>query len=176
MSKIISARYLGLVLAVATAGCLGGCGIRPVLQGKVQPPGVTLEALTVYPPATTGWFFACRLRLKNPNPEPLRVLEYDYEVWLEGQRVVQGESRDAVTLPARGEQSVMVPVLLKLPVLPQALRSILKQRRLHYEIAGSFRLASLAGGLKVPFRFQGRLTEEEGLKHLQRFLQRRRKQ
>lgn len=150
---------------------LAGCGVRDLATGKVTPPEAVLQGLAIYPPESDCWPLDARVRLKNPNPEPLRILGYDYEFSLEGVDLVQGESASAVTLPAGGETLVEIPVVLRLNAVPKALKVLLLQERLRYELGGGFRLASLLGGLKVPFRFRGEVTREEGLQYLRSFLE-----
>jgi LEA14-like dessication related protein len=129
-----------------------------------------LKGVTVYPPTAKGWPLSCTLLLENPNPEALSLLGYDYDFWLEGRSVAQGASNEAVNLPPLGQGTVEFPVLLKLPALMALLPSLLQEQRLRYQIAGGFRLASLLGGLRVPFRFQGEFTPKEGLEQLKPFL------
>lgn len=173
MSKKTLLGIIGLLLGLAMISALWGCGVRQLAQGELQPPKVIFKGLSLNPPKAEGWPLACNLLVKNPNLQPLRLRGYDYEVWLEGQRVVQGESLDNLTIPAQGQETVVVPVFFKFPALSKVWRAILRRQTLHYEIAGSFRLASLVGGLRVPFRFQGQLTEQDGLERLQQFLDRR---
>jgi hypothetical protein len=90
---------------------------------------------------------------------------------VEGSDLVQGESSTAITLPAGGESLVEVPILLKLNTVPRALKALLLQDKLKYELSGGFRLASVLGGMKVPFRFRGVITRQEGLERLREFLE-----
>ena len=161
--KIIVFLLWGLV-------CLGGCGVRQLARGELEPPRVTFKSLALGLPTVQGLPLECALLVENPNPQDLKVLGYDYELWLQGQRVIQGESQEAVTLPARGETVVRVPILLKLKALPRILPAVLKEEKLDYQIAGGVRLGSLLGGFRVPFRAQGRMTPKEGLEQLQLFL------
>ena len=125
----------------------------------------------MYPPESQCWPLTAKLRLHNPNPEPLRLLGYDYNVAIEGTDLVQGESVDAITLPAEGDSLVEIPVLLKMNAVPKALRTLMLKNRLRYTLSGGFRLASVLGGLRVPFHFQGEITRQEGLERLREFLQ-----
>ncbi|AEB09049.1 LEA type 2 family protein [Desulfobacca acetoxidans] len=147
-----------------------GCGVRELASGKLAPPEVGFQGLTIYPPESECWPLSARVQLTNPNPEPMRILGYDYEVALEGENLVQGDSTDAITLPAGGTNQVDIPILLKLPAIPKTLGVLLRQEKLRYEIAGGFRLASLLGGMKVPFRFRGEITRQEGLERLRAYL------
>ncbi len=163
-------KFFKILLYIALVLGLSSCGIRDLATGKVAPPEVAFQGLTVYPPESQCWPLSARLRLTNPNPEPLRILGYDYEFSVEGADLVQGESVAAITLPAGGESLVEVPILLKLNAVPKALRALLLQDKLKYELSGGVRLASVLGGLKVPFRFRGEITRQEGLEYLRGFL------
>ena len=159
-----------LALTAGILACLMGCGVQQLTRGELEPPKVTLKSLAVGLPTAQGLPLECTLLVANPNPQDLRVLGYDYELQLEGQRVLQGESREEVTLPARGQAQVRVPILLKLRALPGLLPSILKEEKLNYQVAGGVRLASLLGGFRVPFHFQGQMTPKEGREQLRLFL------
>ena len=156
-----------------TAGiliCLGGCGVRQLTRGELETPKVTFKSIAFGLPTGQGLPLECTLLVENPNPQDLRVLGYDYDFRLEGHQVLRGESREEVTLPARGQVLVTVPILLKLRALPGLLPSILKEEKLHYQVAGGVRLASLLGGFRVPFHFQGQMTPKEGREQLRLFL------
>ncbi len=172
MSKKIYSKnnYIPIIVFITISLGLSSCGIRDLATGKVAPPEVAFQGLTIYPPESQCWPLSARLQLTNPNSEPMRILGYDYEFSVEGADLVQGESVAAVTLPAGGESLVEVPILLKLNAVPKALKALLLQDRLKYELAGGVRLASVLGGLKVPFRFRGEITRQEGLEHLRGFL------
>ena len=165
LNNIITNIILYIIISVG----LSSCGVRDLATGKVAPPEVAFQGLNIYPPESQCWPLSARLRLTNPNPEPLRILGYDYEFSLEGADLLQGESVAAITLPAGGESLVEVPILLRLNAVPKALKALLLQDRLKYEIAGGVRLASVLGGLKVPFRFRGEITRQEGLERLRGF-------
>ncbi|MDP3181735.1 MAG: LEA type 2 family protein [Desulfobaccales bacterium] len=151
---------------------LWGCGVRQLARGELNPPEVTLKAVTLSPPNSAGWPLSLSLLLKNPNPQSLSLLGYDFDFGLEGRSVAQGASQEAVTLPPQGQAVVEVPILLKLPALMKVWPALLlyEKQKLRYQVSGGFRLASLLGGLRVPFKFQGELTPREGLDHLRPYL------
>ena len=146
-----------------------GCGVRRLTQGELLPPEVQLKGLGLRPPGKQGWPLICVLAVKNPNPMTIKVLGYDYQVWVEGQRLAQGASGTPITLPAQGETTVEVPVLLKLKTLPGMLPKVLQEEPLTVEIAGGLRLPQTLG-FRVPFRFREKLTPQQGLEHLSPFL------
>lgn len=159
-----------VALTLWALACLGGCGVRQLARGELETPRVTFKSLSLGLPTAQGLPLECHLLVENPNPQDLRVLGYDYELRLEGQKVIQGESVEAVTLPARGQARVTVPILLKLKALPRLLPTLLQEEKLSYQIAGGVRLASLLGGFRVPFHAQGRVTPKEGLEQLRLFM------
>ena len=169
---------LGIFLALMLLTTMPACGIRQLARGEIQPPKVTFQDLKVYPPTSRGWPLGARLLLENPNPEAVNLLGYDYQLWIEGKSVAQGTSQQAVNLPPLGQTVTEVPIMVQLPavmgLLPQFLPMLQKQqqqRQFHYQIAGSFRLASVMGGIiPIPFKFQGEASPQEGMNFLRPYL------
>jgi len=155
------------------------CGVRQLARGEIQPPKVTFQGLKIYQPTPRGWPLGARLLLENPNSQAVNLLGYDYQLWIEGKSVAQGTSQEAVNLPPLGQTEAEVPITVQLPavmeLLPQFLPMLQKQqqRQFHYQIAGSFRLASVMGGIiPIPFKFQGEASPQEGMDFLRPYLSR----
>ena len=168
----------GISLALMLLTTMPACGIRQLARGEIQPPKVTFQGLRIYRPTPRGWPLSARLLLENPNSEPVNLLGYDYQLWIEGKSVAQGTSQEAVNLPPLGQTVTEVPITVQLPavleLLPQLLPMLKKQeqqRQFHYQIAGSFRLASVMGGIiPIPFKFQGEASPQEGMNFLRPYL------
>ncbi|MFA5111827.1 MAG: LEA type 2 family protein [Desulfobaccales bacterium] len=174
---------LTVCLGLLVLALLSSCGVRQLTQGEIQPPKVTFQDLKIYQPTSQGWPLGALLLLENPNPQALNLLGYDYQLWIEGQSVAQGSSSQAVNLPPMGQTVAEIPVMVQLPavmgLLPQFLPQFLgqqqqqqmPQRKFHYRIAGSFRLASVMGGIiPIPFRFQGEASPQQGMDFLKPYL------
>ena len=163
---------LGISLALLLLTIMSACGVRQLTTGEIQPPKVTFQGLKIYKPTAQGWPLAARLLLENPNPQSLNLLGYDYQLWIEGRSVAQGTSQQAVNLPPLGQTVAEVPIVVQLPALLELLPRFLPQRqqqpgKLNYQIAGSFRLASVMGGIiPLPFKFQGEASPQEGMDFL----------
>lgn len=174
MKQIIKASLwrLSVVLAVALAAAgLCGCGVRQLAKGEIEPPRVEFKGVVPGLPSQEVWPFKCLLALENPNPQPLDILGYDYELWLEGRSVAQGESHRRVYLPPGGKGEVEFPVLVKLPAVMNLVPVAMSRQRVNYQIAGGFRLASVMGGLiRVPFRFRGQTSLDEGMELLRLYV------
>jgi hypothetical protein len=142
---------LGIFLALLLLPTVPACGVRQLAKGEIQPPKVTFQDLKIYQPTARGWPLGARLLLENPNPQAVNLL---------GQTVAE------------------VPITVQLPavmeLLPQFLPMLQKsqqQRQFHYQIAGSFRLASVMGGIiPIPFKFQGEASPQEGMNFLRPYL------
>ncbi len=156
----------GLVFAGLAAQ---GCGVRQLAKGELMPPEVQFKGLGVQPPTNQGWPLTVVLAVQNPNPMSITVLGYDYEVWAAGQSVAKGGGNQPVTLPARGETTVTVPVVLKLKNLPALLPNLLQDRKISIDIAGGLRLPQTLG-FRVPFRFHEEISPKEGMEQLKPFL------
>ncbi len=168
----------GIFLTLMLLAAIPACGVRQLARGEIQPPKVTFQGLTIYRPTPRGWPLGARLLLSNPNSQALDLVGYDYQLWIEGQNVAQGTSQQAVNLPPLGQTVAEVPITVQLPavleLLPQFLPMLQKgqqQRQFHYQIAGSFRLASVMGGIiPIPFKFQGEASPREGMDFLRPYL------
>jgi len=168
----------GIFLALMLLATLPGCGVRQLARGEIQPPKVNFQGLKIYKPTARGWPLGAMLLLENPNAEAVNLLGYDYQLWIEGKSVAQGTSQQAVNLPPLGQTVTEVPIMVQLPAVlelwPQFLPMLQKsqpQRQFHYQIAGSFRLASVMGGIiPIPFKFQGEASPQEGMNFLRPYL------
>jgi LEA14-like dessication related protein len=169
---------LGIFLALMLPTTMPACGVRQLAQGEIQPPKVTFQDLKIYQPTARGWPLGARLLLENPNPQAVNLLGYDYQLWIEDRSVARGTSQQAVNLPPLGQTVTEVPIVVQLPavmeLLPQFLPMLQKHqppRQFHYQIAGSFRLASVMGGIiPIPFKFQGLASPREGMDFLRPYL------
>jgi LEA14-like dessication related protein len=171
--------WTGIFLALMVLATMPGCGVRQLARGEIKPPKVSFQGLRIYKPTARGWPLGAMLRLENPNAESLNLLGYDYQLWIEDRSVAQGVSQEGVNLPPLGQTVTEVPITVQLPavvgLLPQFLPMLQKsqqQRQFHYQIAGSFRLASVMGGIiPIPFKFQGEASPREGMHFLRPYLQ-----
>lgn len=176
---------LYLLAALTALVIVPGCGVQQLQQmarGEIQAPKVTYQGLKIYQPTDQGWPLGAMLHLENPNPQALDLLGYNYQLWIEGKSVAQGSSRQPVNLPPHGQTVAELPIMVQLPAvmellprfLPQFLgqqQQQMPQRKFHYKIAGSFRMASVLGGIiPIPFSFQGDASPREGTHFLKSYL------
>lgn len=164
---------------------LAGCGVQQLQQmarGEIQAPKITYQGLKIYQPTGQGWPLGANLLLENPNNQAINLLGYNYELWIEGRSVARGTSQQPVNLPPLGQTVTEIPIMVQLPavmdLLPQFLPQFLGQqqqqlpsRKFRYQIAGSFRLASVLGGIiPIPFNFKGEASPREGMNFLKPYM------
>jgi LEA14-like dessication related protein len=160
--------FLVLLWGVMT---FSGCGVRQLARGEIEPPRVNFKGVIPGMPSQEGLPFRCILALENPNQQPLDLLGYDYELWLEERSVAQGASDQRIYLPPLGKREVEFPVFVKLPAVMSLVPAAMSRQRVNYQIAGGFRLASVMGGLiRVPFRFRGQTTLDEGMEFMRLYV------
>jgi len=174
---VVLALWLGLTATVILTGC--GVGqLQQMAKGEIQAPKVTYQGLKIYQPTGQGWPLGATLLLDNPNNQAMNLLGYDYQLWIEGKSVARGTSQQAVKLPPLGQTVTELPIMVQLPAVMELLPQFLGQqqqqmpsRKFRYQIAGSFRLASVLGGIiPLPFRFQGEASPREGMNFLKPYL------
>ncbi len=185
LKKLALTLFLELAVLAGLVS-LGGCGVQQLQQmakGEIQAPKVTYQDLKIYQPTAQGWPLGAVLLLQNPNPQTLNLLGYNYQLWIEGRSVAQGTSQQAINLPPQGQTVAEIPITVQLPAvlefLPQFLPQFLgqqqqqqlPQRKFHYQISGSFRLASVLGGIiPIPFNFKGEASPTEGMDFLKPYV------
>lgn len=146
---------LGLVLMVAM---LGGCASLP---GGPQPPNVSLADVQ---PLDMGLFeqrYRLRLRIQNPNAEPLRVQAMDYALELNGRDFGRGVSPRPFIVPGYGEEVVTVDVVSNISRVLDQVLGLGGVEQLSYRLSGSLRVADAWFG-RVPFEYRGDLSLTPG--------------
>jgi hypothetical protein len=140
--------------AVGLAGC-AGFGLRvpvDVLVAGIEPiPGEGMEAR-----------FALKLRVQNPNEQPIEYDGVHVELDVRGARLASGVSDQRGTVPRFGERVITVPMSVSvLGVVRQAIDFATSQRvKADYAMRG--RLAGPGFG-GVRFESKGELQLPKGL-------------
>ena len=143
-------------------------GVAPLVKGEIKAPEVALQEVGFGLPVQGELPLSFTVRLTNPNNQELRLLGYDFVLFLEDRQAARGDSPAAVILPPLGEAQARIPVLVKQQAILEILPAlVLPRAKIRYRLQGGLRLASLVGGLRVPFRFTGEATPQEAWSLLQ---------
>lgn len=116
---------------------------------QIQPEGISLEGI---------------LEIRNPNETKSRFSGYRYQLEMEGQRVVTGESDQPFELPALGTTSITIPANVQFKDLEFLSNQELFNRDLFYRFTGTVSLDSWIGKLPLPFSYEGTINLSERLR------------
>lgn len=116
-----------LALAVAAAGC-----------ASLKAPSMQLDHLRVDEVNVTGMTLDVKFKVRNPNPEPLDVRNFEYELKLNGRRLGRGYHPDSFELEGFGQQTVESSFDLSFLSLPSGVRRVLERDRVRAEVKGNF--------------------------------------
>ena len=157
MKTLSSIPFLWLLVAALLAtGCAG-------LPGRPRPPAVTLADLQILEAVLFEQRYRLRLRIQNPNADPLRVQAMDYELELNGRDFGRGVSSRPFTVPAFGETVVEVDLVSNISRVLDQVWNLGggRTQRLSYSLAGDLRVADALFG-KVPFAYRGEMALAPG--------------
>ena len=136
-----SKRWFSLALL---SGLLAGCA-------TVKAPILALDGLKVGDVGVTGTALEVGFRLRNPNPEPLRIDRFEYELIVNGNRLGRGFESSPLELPGFGEGKVRSRFDVNMLSLPGAVRDVLRQDRVRARVKGRFYTSSSHGEKRLGF-------------------------
>ncbi len=144
-------KYFRQWILIIIVGILTGCANLPL-----QPisPQVSLADFRLINLGLIEQNYLLKLHLKNPNPFPLPINSLNYQLQINDQIFAKGMSNKAVSIPASGEE------FLVLQVASNLMRTIgqfsdlktLINRNFNYQLSGNVNVIS---GFQLPFEYQG---------------------
>jgi LEA14-like dessication related protein len=129
-----------------------------------QKPVVNLKKVRIIGIDQTAVFLEGTLAIFNPNDLSSRFSGYNYQVEVEGQRLLTGTSDQPFTIPAQGTFSITIPATILLADLLTLSNKELFNRDLKYRLTGTVLLDSWIGKLPLPFSYEGTLNLSERLR------------
>ncbi len=129
-----------LFLAVAAIG-LSACA-------TLKPPTLAVEALKIGKVGITGVTMNVGFKVRNPNPEPLLIERFEYELFLNGNRLGRGYQPDTVNVDGFREERVTSRFDLNFLQVPGAVKDLIDQDRVRARAKGTFFVRESSGGLK----------------------------
>jgi len=110
----------------------------------VKPPILAVDGLRVGDMGLSGVALDVGFRVRNPNPEPLRIERFEYELFVNGSRLGRGFESKGLELEGYGEARVRSRFDVNLLSLPGAVRGVLHEDHVRarakgrYYVTGSF--------------------------------------
>jgi len=117
MTSRIAARALCLLLLCFLSACAS-------LVSDVDPPRVTMESFRGLPSDSGAPRFEIKLRVQNPNKDPLEIVGISYGIEILGRELVSGVTNEVPHIPAYGEDVVTLHASLQMFELLRLLAGI----------------------------------------------------
>lgn len=130
-------RLLAAIGLVSLAAC-----------ASVKAPILRVDGLRMGKAGITGASMEVGFALRNPNPEAMLVERFDYELFVNGQRLGRGYQPEPVELAGFGEQRVTSRFDLNFLSLPGAVKAVLDDNRAKARVKGHFYVRQAGGGPK----------------------------
>jgi len=154
MPKIFQQTILFVFLGLLTA-----CANLSNLPIQAVAPEVSLADFSVAEMGFSEQTYRLKLRLHNPNPFPLPLSGMNYQLYLNDKEFTRGESTDAISIPAMGEEFLELDVkgnLMSMIGGLQDLQSVFN-RVLNYRVMGGVNVIKGAP-LQMPFEYKGEIS------------------
>jgi LEA14-like dessication related protein len=151
------ARLFTLIAVMALAV---GCASMDTLE----PPEVTLVDIRSVEMTVFETTLETKLRVTNPNPEPLAVEGAAFKLYLDGKKVGSGTSPDRVEVPRLSSALLRATVHINNASALLRLKEILEERELHYGLRGKLFVTRPNGTARIKIEREGRLDLDQPLK------------
>jgi hypothetical protein len=149
-----------IVLPLLWMSCVGCSALN------LQKPTATVTGMTVQNVTAAGFTMNFGVDLANPNSIELPLTTADYKI---------GKAKPAGSIPAKGTESVTLPVTLTYENLLTAEQAIAKTGgNVPYTLDGGLSFATknpITGDLRVPVQYSGTLALKEILNNPQAVMQ-----
>jgi LEA14-like dessication related protein len=151
----LAGAVLAVFLAALALSACSGLGLERVFQ----QPTVELEGAQVLGLDLQRADLRFDFRVGNPNGVTLPLSGIDYELLVNGGRLLQGTQDRRIDIAPRGESRVELPVSVRYQDLIEAWRSLRDRDRSGYEIRADFLFdVPLLGQVRVPVKERGDLN------------------
>ena len=117
----------------------------------VKAPILAVDGLKVGDMGLSGVAVDVGFRVRNPNPEPIRIERFEYELFVNGNRLGRGFESKGLDLQGYGETKVRTRFDVNLLSLPGAVKEVLGQDRVKARAKGKFYATGSFGKKELGF-------------------------
>ncbi|OQX06164.1 MAG: Water stress and hypersensitive response domain-containing protein [Thiothrix lacustris] len=134
-----------LSIALLLQACASG------VPGVIEQPKISIENISLQDISLTQGTALVTLNVANPNAFPIPLQGIQYGLSLNGHPVASGDQNQGMSIGARQEMPINIPVKLDFMQLLQLAPEAMKTRSLQYDLTGAVKLPFIS----VPFQRQG---------------------
>jgi LEA14-like dessication related protein len=135
-----AAAGLALIALVTSTSCM-----------IMKAPIMAVDGLRVGDMGITGVALDVLFRVRNPNPEPLNIDRFEYQLYINGNRMGQGFEPSGLQLAGFGEGKVQSRFDVNFLSLPGAIQDVLRQDRVKARVKGHFYTSGYYGNKRLGF-------------------------
>ena len=117
----------------------------------LKPPTLAVDGLRVGDMGVTGVALDVGFRLRNPNPDPLKVERFEYELFVNGSSLGHGYEPKGVDLAGYGEAKVTSRFDVNALKLPGAVLKVLRQDKVRARAKGRYFTSGSFGHKELGF-------------------------
>jgi LEA14-like dessication related protein len=117
----------------------------------LKPPTLAVDGLRVGDMGVTGVALDVGFRLRNPNPEPLKIERFEYELFVNGSSLGHGYEPKGVELVGYGEAKVTSRFDVNALKLPGAVLKVLRQDKVRARAKGRYFTSGSFGHKELGF-------------------------
>jgi LEA14-like dessication related protein len=123
-------KYLVLLVFILSA-C---AGTQSITQAKIfAEPEYTLSAIRFIEIDMKHLALEVDLTVSNPNYLGLEFQNVSYQLTLDSKQVLNGELKDKLTVPAKGDVDVTIPLTVDMGQLANGALSLMMNRKIAYQ-------------------------------------------
>ncbi|MBA4393503.1 MAG: hypothetical protein C0407_08110 [Desulfobacca sp.] len=130
----------------------------------IQTPEVNLKKVRIVGMDQMAVSLEGTLEIFNPNDRRSRFSGYTYQLEVEGQRLLTGQSDQPFIVPSRDTFSIIIPATILVEDLLNVSKKELFNRDLKYGLTGTVLLDSWIGKFPLPFFYEGTFNLSERLR------------
>jgi len=142
------------LVVIALVFLVSACSsLQEELKNYVKQPEVTYKSISVGKVSMDLLELTPTFNVANPNAFSIPVDTISYELSLNNEKMLEGESAEIGTLPASGDKDVTLSIGLTQETLTSLQQLLFKDKKLDYQIKGSVE----AMNIPIPFEESGTL-------------------
>jgi len=126
-----------------------------VLSQMLSEPSIKVNSVSVDSFDTETLHLQFDLLVNNPNSMDINVKKMRYRFSLELQPILEGEVDQKITLPAKQESHLHLPLLIRVPEVLDKVEQMADKDTLIYGISGDITPSGLLSAFKIPFESAG---------------------
>lgn len=125
---------------------------------SLDPPQLRVDKIDVDKAGISGLGLEVFFTVRNPNDDPLYIERFDYELWLNGQRLGRGDYSRDLRIPPFGTERVVSDFQLSWFNLPGGVKRVLDEDEVRARVEGRFRVRQRGGDRWLDFSSDARVS------------------